>query len=90
MSATATRPKRRKFEEDAIGPKRPASSMAMVAERVQALRRAWVEADEPLIRGELRALSAEAERLAGQETVLPSAMAARIQIAATARPTGPR
>jgi hypothetical protein len=64
--------------------------MAMVAERVQALRRAWVEADEPLIRGELRALAAEAERLASQETVIPSAVAARLQIAATARPTGPR
>lgn len=62
----------------------------MVAERVQALRRAWVEADEPLIRGELRALAEEAERLARQDVVLPSAVAARMRIATTARPTGPR
>ena len=91
MAVIAQQPPKRKHvsvrEDDAL-PSRPVSSLSMLAARVRAIGQAAVERDELLLRGELRALSAECERLAVQPVLLDSPALRRQRVAVEARPTG--
>jgi hypothetical protein len=91
MSATAERPRKRsKPDLDEPIRNRSVSSLSMITERFRQLHAAVQANDDAAVRFELRKLSTEALTLAAQETILPSVIARRMRIAATARPTGPR
>jgi hypothetical protein len=92
MSAVAERPRKRSKPDPTDAPirNRPTSSLSMIVQRFREIYAAVQASDETALRSELRKLSTEAALLAEQEAILPSAIAARMRIAATARPTGPR
>jgi hypothetical protein len=93
VSATAERRKPKRWRPDPDDEpirNREVSSLSMLVQRYREIHAAVRASDEQALRAELRKLSTEAALLAEQDAIMPSAVAVRMRIAATARPTGPR
>ncbi len=82
MSERVTR--RGPRDPEPVVPDRQTSSMAMLAERVRAVGRAWVSGDQAATKFELQALSAEAALLSRMGPLpLPDSQVQRLRVAAT-------